>query len=94
MDWTVNDDLCSRFMKWKLKCENTLECELAMLMEKRRSGDFGIDQYVSWNLTNEELTLDVIWERFEEFHKPQSNEIRARFDLFTSFRQGERRVDE
>ena len=27
-------------------------------------GDFGIDQYVSWNLTNEEFTLDVIWEKF------------------------------
>ena len=22
MDWTVNDNLCNRFLKWKLKCEN------------------------------------------------------------------------
>ena len=32
--------------------------------------------------------------RFKEFCKPQSNEVRARFDLLTSFRQGERSVDE
>ena len=101
IDWTMNDGLCSRFLKWKLKCEDILGCELAVLAEKRKckkviawSGDFGIDQYVSWYLTNEELTLDVVWEKFEEFCKPQSNEVRARFDLLTSFRQGERNVDE
>ena len=101
MDWTVNNGLYSRFLKWKLKCENTLECELAMLVEERKckkiiawSEYFGIDQYVSWNLTNEELTLDVIWEKVEEFCKPQSNEVRARFDLLTKFRQGEMSVDE
>ena len=37
MDWTVNDGLHSRFLKWKLKCENILECELAMLVEKRKA---------------------------------------------------------
>ena len=88
MDWTVNDGLYHRFLKWHLKCENILECELAMLPERRQckkviawSGDFGMDQYVSWSLSNEELTLDTIWEKFEEFCKPQSNEVRARFDL-------------
>ena len=67
MDWKVNDGLFNRFLKWKLKCKNILVCELAMHAEKRKckkffawSGDFGIDQYVSWNLTTEELTLDVI----------------------------------
>ena len=33
MDWTVNDALYHRFLKWKLKCENILECELAALPE-------------------------------------------------------------
>ena len=101
MDWTVNDGLYHRFLKWHLRCENILDCELAMLAETRKckkviawSGDFGIDQYVSWNLTNEVLTLDVIWGKFEEFCKHQSNEVRARFNLLTSFRQGERSVDE
>ena len=33
MDWTVNDGLYHKFLKWKLKCENILDCELAMLPE-------------------------------------------------------------
>ena len=33
MDWTVNDGLYNRFLKWHLKCENILECELVMLLE-------------------------------------------------------------
>ena len=36
MDWTVNDGLFHRFSKWRLKCENILECELAMLAERRK----------------------------------------------------------
>ena len=101
MDWTVNDGLYHMFLKWRLKCKNIIECELAMFTERRKckkvfawSGDFGIDQYVSCSLTNEELTLDVTWEKFKEFCEPQSHEFRARFDLCTSFRQGERSVDE
>ena len=34
MDWTVNDGLYHRFLKWHLKYENILECELAILPEK------------------------------------------------------------
>ena len=53
-----------------------------------------MDQHVSWCLSAEELNLDTIWGKFEEFCKPQSNEVRACFDLPTSFRQGSRSVDE
>ena len=38
MDWTVNDGIYHRFLKWHLKCENILECELAALHEKQASG--------------------------------------------------------
>ena len=38
--------------------------------------------------------LDNIWEKFEEFCKPQSNEVRARFDFLTSFQQGNKSVDQ
>ena len=31
MDWTVNDGLYHRFLKWRFKCENIIECELAAL---------------------------------------------------------------
>ena len=101
MEWTINGGLYHRFIKWHLKCENILECELAMLPERRQckkvtawSGDFFMDWYVSWNLSNEELMLDTIWEKFEKFCKPQSNEVRARFDLLTNFQQGNKSVDE
>ena len=33
MGWTVNDSLYHHFLKWKLKCETILECELAALPE-------------------------------------------------------------
>ena len=34
MDWTVNDDPYHRFLKWHLKCENILECELVCYLRK------------------------------------------------------------
>ena len=77
MDWTVNDSLYHRFLKWKFKCENILDCELTTLSEARKlktvitwSEDFRIDQYVSWYLPPENLCLEVIWTKFEEFCKP------------------------
>ena len=101
MNWTVNNGLYHRFLKWCLKCEMILDCKLANLPTKQKcqkvivwSGDFGMDLYVSWTIPKEDLTLDVIWTKFEEFSKPQTNEVRARFDLLTSFRQGSRNVDE
>ena len=76
-----------------------LECKLEALPECQQckkviawSGD--MEQYVSWGLPTDQLTLDTIWGRFEEFCKPQSNEVCARFDLLTSFRQGSHSVDE
>ena len=36
MDWTVDDALHSRFKIWKIKCENILDCELAILQESAK----------------------------------------------------------
>ena len=54
MDWTVNDGLYHRFLKWRLKYENILECKLAALPECQkykkvvvRNRESGMDQYVS-----------------------------------------------
>ena len=58
------------------------------------SGDFGMDQYVSWCLSADECNVDTIWSKYEEFCKPQANEVRPRSDLLTSFHQGNRSVDE
>ena len=100
MNWTVDDGLYHRFLKWCLKCKTILDCELANLPAKQKcqkviawSGDFGMDLYVSWSIPKEELTLDAIWAKFKEFSKPQTNEVRAHFDLLTSFWQGNRNVD-
>ena len=100
MNWMVNDVLYHRFLKWHLKCETILDCELANLPAKLKcqkvivwSGDFGMDLYVSWSIPKEELTLDAIWSKFEEFSKPQTNEVRAHFDLLTSFWQVNRNID-
>ena len=56
--------------------------------------DFGMDQYLSWSLSKDELSLNTIQDRFEEFHKPQSNEVRACFDLLISFQQSNCSIDE
>ena len=95
MNWTVDDRLYHRFLKWDLKCKTILDCELANLPAKQKcqkviawSGDFGMDLYVSWSIPKEELTLDTIWTKFEDFSKPQTNEVTAQFDLLTSFHQG------
>ena len=67
MDWMVNDALYHRFHKWKLKCENTLEYELAALPKCQKckkvivwSGNFGMDQYVSWGISKDDMNLDTI----------------------------------
>ena len=88
MDWTVTDNLYHRFLKWCLKYENILECELTTLLECKQckkviawSRDCRMDQYMYWILSSNELTLDTIWGKYEEYCKPQSNKFRARLDL-------------
>ena len=36
MDWTIDDGLHSRFIRWKIKCENILDCKLAILQESAK----------------------------------------------------------
>ena len=50
MSWMVNNALYHRFLKWKLKCKNILECELTSLPECQKykkviawSDDVGMD---------------------------------------------------
>ena len=100
MDWMVNDVLSHRFLKWKLKCKNILEYELAALPECQRckkvivwSSNFGMDQYVSWGLSKDDMKLDTIWKRFEDFCKPQSNKLHAQYVLLTSFHQGNKSIN-
>ena len=71
MDWTVNDNLYHRFLKWHLQCENILKCKLAALPEPQKckkiiacSGNCSMEQYVSWNLPSSKLSLNVIWGKY------------------------------
>ena len=50
--------------------------------------------YISWNLPKEEITFQTIWSKFEDFCKPQSNAVHARFNLLTTFQQDNRSIDE
>ena len=45
MDWTVNDTLYHRFLKWKLKHDNILDCELSMLPKSKnaRRSECGVE---------------------------------------------------
>ena len=100
MDWTIDDALHSRCIRGKIKCENILDHELAILQESAKckkviqwSGDAGLDMYISWALPTADVTLQAIWSRFEDFCKPQSNAVHAHFNLLTSFQQGSRSID-
>ena len=53
-----------------------------------------MDQYVSWNLSSDELISETIWGKYKDYCKPQSNEVQARFDLLMSFRQGNHSIGE
>ena len=77
MDQTIDDALHSRFIWWKIKCENILDCELSILQESAKckkmiqwSGDAALDMYISWALPTADVTLQAIWSRFEDFCKP------------------------
>ena len=36
MNWSADDGLYNRSIKWKIRCKNILDCELAMLSEARK----------------------------------------------------------
>ena len=58
------------------------------------SGDVGLDMHISWALPAVGVKLQTIRTKLEEFCKPQSNVVCARFHPLTSFRQGNRSIDE
>ena len=101
MDWTVNDSLYHRFLKWKLKCENVLDCELVMLPESKKcnkvivwSGDFGMDQYVSCCLPVKISPWVLFGWRMKIFASHRPMKLKPDLDLLTSFRQGNWSVNE
>ena len=51
------------------------------------SGDTGLELYQSWGIADKDLTLQNIWDKFEEHCKPQANELRTCYDLLKKLKQ-------
>ena len=49
MDWTVNDNLYHRFLKWLFKCKNILECKLAALPEHQQCKEVIALEWQLWH---------------------------------------------
>ena len=101
MDWNMDDGLYSRFQTWKISCNLILDSELCELSEVRKvntllrwSSDFGIKKLKSWHKEPSQLTLDFIWDEYESYCKPQSNELRARYDVLKKLTQGSLPADD
>ena len=101
MDWTMDDGLYSRFQTWKISCNLILDSELCELSEVRKvntllhwSGDFGIKKLKSWQKEPSQLTLNFIWGEYKSYCKPQSNELRAWYDVLKKLTQGSLPADD
>ena len=44
MDWTVDDAFHSRIIRWRIKCENIFDCQLAILQENAKC-----KQVIQWS---------------------------------------------
>ena len=95
MDWTMDDGLYTRFQTWKISCNLIMDSELCELSEVRKintilcwSGDFGIKKLKSWQKEPSQLMLNFIWGEYESYCKPQSNELRAWYDVLKKLTQG------
>ena len=101
MDWAINDGLYNWFKMWKIWCDFILRAELEALSEAHKSktllhwsGDKGLELYQSCGIDNDDLTLQTIWDKFEEHCKPQASELHAWYDLLKQFKQGNKCCDE
>ena len=90
MGWSMDDGLYSCFQDWKLECELILDGELAEIAEPRKvntlirwAGSFGLKNLKVWQKDKTNLTLTFIWNEFETYCKSHSNELRARYELFS-----------
>ena len=101
MDWSTDENLYSQFKMWKQRCELLFTGPMAKIDDEIKcehllywSGERGIELFNSWDLSAyEQKKLDSYWERFENFVKPQSNELIAAWELH-NLRQGTLSLEE
>ena len=93
--------MAQRLKRIKQKCELLFDGPLKSRTDEQKckylrlwTGDYALDLYNTWNLTEEEQkSLAEHWKRLEEPVKPQSNYILTRFYL-RSLKQSNRPLDE
>jgi len=90
MDWSSPGDLHKRFKVFKQKCQLVFDGPMEGEEENKKarmlllwSGDKGLEIYnaASWDSEGDELKVDQILEKFEQYTKPQSNQILSRYQL-------------
>ena len=90
MDWSVGEGLYNRFKLWKQQCELLFSGPLVKLEEPIQckyllyvSGKRGLELFNSWDLSeDEQKILRNCFDRFENFVKPNSNELIAAWELY------------
>ena len=100
MDWSPDSNLPNRYKLWKQKCNlifDTILCEKSEEYKCKMllcySGDRGLELFNSWTLTTaEQKKLLNYWQNFENYVKPQANQIMARYKLYC-LKQNSQSVD-
>ena len=102
MDWSSPGDLHKRFKLFKQKCLLIFDGPLKEEDEDKKtrllllwSGDKGLEIYntATWEDEDDQLKLNPVFGKFEQYTKPQSNQILARYQL-RCLKQGEMSLEE
>ena len=87
VDWSTSN-AAESFENFKETIELLFEAPLAKLSEERKiaylkvwSGEEGRAIIKTWELTDDEQTLETYWAKFKDYVKPKSNFRIARFKL-------------
>ena len=90
MDWTTPGDLHKRFKIFKQKCNLIFDGPLENKAEDKKArllllwaGYKGLEIYntATWSHEEDQLKREPIFEKFEAYTKPQSNQILSRYQL-------------
>ena len=102
LDLTSFGDLHKRFKIFKQKCQLIFDGPMDGKDEDKKarmlllwSGDKGLEIYntSTWNDEDDKLKVDKILEKFEQYTKPQSNQILSRYQL-RCLKQGDMPLEE
>ena len=82
MDLILDDSIYARFQTWKLKCENSLDAELASFPDARNYmillrwlGDQGLEMFQAMCVESSKVSTAILWSKLEDFCKPHANEL-------------------